>query len=194
MAGRARHSVRAFVVWRTQTRHGLRWQGAAATPLSPPPRLPASQPTIARRHSFAFPNFRFSLFATPCHPPFLYSARAGAFQDAPRHPSVPANAPASWIAVALHRSSHVRPSPTNLKTYPFQSRLAQSPPISAISHSAIRVHPWLNANRPPLPHFPISAFCFLLSKFLLLPFAFCPPTCLSNFVKKNFKNILTSPA
>jgi len=33
----------------------LRWQGAAATPLSLAPRLPASQPIIARRQSPLFP-------------------------------------------------------------------------------------------------------------------------------------------
>ena len=83
-----------------RTASRVRWQGVAATPPSPSPRLPASQPTIARRHSSAFP---FSLPPAP----FCLSRHPtpGPFQDAPRHPGVLANAPASWIAVALHRFS-----------------------------------------------------------------------------------------
>ncbi len=98
----AKTSEPAAVVWRTQTRHAV--ASAAATPLSPPPRLPASPPTIAHRHSSAFPDFCFSLFAAPCHHSVPQSARAGSLlQDAVARHSMPGARGASWTAPALWR-------------------------------------------------------------------------------------------
>ena len=93
--------------WPPQTRHGLiRWQGAAATPLSPAPRLPASLLTIAHRYSSAFPHCRFSLCATPLTP--FCHLKAPESRRIPRRfgpPQRHVNASASWNAPALHRFS-----------------------------------------------------------------------------------------
>ncbi len=72
--------------------HGLRWQGAARHRYRPRQGCPqASQPSITRRHSSVFPNFRCSLFAAHHdHAAPSKHPRSGALpQDAPRHSTVP---------------------------------------------------------------------------------------------------------
>ena len=91
---------------------------------SPAPGLPASQPSIAHHRSFpnfCFPNFSFciSLPLTTLLPSKCPST--GALPDPSRYPGIPANAPVSWNAVALHRFSPPRPAPpTTIPAHPLQ--------------------------------------------------------------------------
>ncbi len=75
----------------------LRWQGAAATPLSSAPRLPASQPTITRRLSAAFqysqfPPFPISLSVSICAHLWLTAS-------CPPRSSAPSNRPRERASV-----------------------------------------------------------------------------------------------
>ena len=90
---------------------------------------PASQPSsAASAPHFSTPNFRPFPFRYLCPSVPICGSPPAALPEAPRHPTAPVNAPASWSAVALHRFSLPARSTANFS--PISTFFAVAAPLT----------------------------------------------------------------